>query len=307
MSDGIMNVLKPPGLTSHDVVSRIRRIYRQKKAGHAGTLDPDAAGVLPVFLGTATRLLEYAATGSKEYRAEGCFGIRTDTGDDSGRVAEERPVPPLTEAELEACLARFRGTILQTPPMYSALKVNGKKLYQYARQGIEIEREPRPVVIHKLELLDWDPPYFRLAIGCSKGTYIRTLLEDIAAALGTAAHMTFLLRTRVDGFLLTEARTLEEVEADPQAALLPPERAVQELPQLAATSWQAYRITSGVATTVRKLADGTYALCLDGVFLGVVRCGAEKVRPLKILHQAPRPPEETREEDEHEDYQGFNQ
>ena len=163
MSDGILNVLKPPGLTSHDVVSRVRRVYGQKKVGHAGTLDPDAAGVLPVFLGTATRLLEYAATGSKEYRAEGCFGTRTDTGDDSGRIIEERPVPPLTEADLEACLARFRGTILQTPPMYSALKVNGKKLYQYARQGIEIERKPRPVTIHKLELLDWDPPYFRLA------------------------------------------------------------------------------------------------------------------------------------------------
>ena len=141
MSDGILNVYKPAGMTSHDVVGKIRRIYGQKKVGHGGTLDPDAAGVLPVFLGTATRLLEYAVEGTKAYRAEGCLGSRTTTGDKSGVVVEKRPVPPLTRDDMEQVLARFRGPILQTPPMYSALKVNGRKLYQYARQGMEIERQ----------------------------------------------------------------------------------------------------------------------------------------------------------------------
>ena len=135
MTDGIVNVLKPPGMTSHDVVSRIRRIYGVKKAGHSGTLDPDAAGVLPVFIGNATRLLEYASTNTKHYRAEGILGIRTDTGDDSGNVLETKPVPDFSAARLEEILQQFRGKILQVPPMYSALKVNGKKLYEYARQG----------------------------------------------------------------------------------------------------------------------------------------------------------------------------
>ena len=196
MTDGIVNVLKPPGMTSHDVVSRIRRLYRIKKAGHSGTLDPDAAGVLPVFIGNATRLLEYAATATKHYRAEGMFGIRTDTGDDSGNILETKPVPAISATEFEKDLQQFRGKILQVPPMYSALKVNGKKLYEYAREGIIMERPARPVEIFCLDCVKLYPPYFSLDIGCSKGTYVRTLLEDIAASLGTCACMTFLLRTR---------------------------------------------------------------------------------------------------------------
>ena len=183
MTDGIVNVLKPPGMTSHDVVSRIRRIYGIKKAGHSGTLDPDAAGVLPVFIGNATRLLEYAATATKRYRAEGMFGIRTDTGDDSGNILETKPVPAISATEFENVLQQFRGKILQVPPMYSALKVNGKKLYEYAREGIIIERPARPVEIFRLDCVKLYPPYFSLDIECSKGTYVRTLLEDIAAAV----------------------------------------------------------------------------------------------------------------------------
>jgi tRNA pseudouridine55 synthase len=291
MSDGILNVYKPAGMTSHDVVGKIRRIYGQKKVGHGGTLDPDAAGVLPVFLGSATRLLEYAVEGTKAYRAEGCLGTRTDTGDRSGVVVEERPVPPLTREDMEKVLEQFRGSILQTPPMYSALKVNGRKLYEYARKGIEVERQPRAIEIHKLTLRDWQLPYFTVDVECSKGTYIRTLLEDIASALGTVGHMTSLLRTRVGDYTLDDAHTLEAIAAAPEAVLQPVERAVRNLPDFHATPMQAYRITSGVATTVRGLADGTYALFSDDGFLGIGICTDEVVRARKILHHAERPPE----------------
>jgi len=177
MTDGIINVFKPPGMTSHDVVSRIRHIYGTRKAGHSGTLDPDASGVLPVFIGNATRLLEYAVTDRKYYRAEGILGIRTDTGDTSGNVLEQKPVPDISAEAFDACLADFRGIIMQVPPMYSAIKVKGKKLYEYARQGVEVERTARPVEVFRLELVSFHSPRFTLDVDCSKGTYVRTLLR----------------------------------------------------------------------------------------------------------------------------------
>ena len=213
MTDGIVNVLKPPGMTSHDVVSRIRRIYGIKKAGHSGTLDPDAAGVLPVFIGNATRLLEYAATGTKHYRAEGMFGIRTDTGDDSGKVLETKPVPTVSASEFEEVLQQFRGKILQIPPMYSALKVNGKKLYEYAREGIMIERSARPIEIFRLECIKFFPPYFSLDIECSKGTYIRALARDIGEALGCSAYLTALERTRIGEYTIDKCLSIDDVPA----------------------------------------------------------------------------------------------
>ena len=210
MTDGIVNVLKPPGMTSHDVVSRIRRIYGIKKAGHSGTLDPDAAGVLPVFIGNATRLLEYAATGTKHYRAEGMFGIRTDTGDDSGSVLETKPVPVISASEFENVLQQFRGEVLQVPPMYSALKVNGKKLYEYAREGIVVERSARPVEIFRLDCIKLYPPYFSLDIVCSKGTYIRAFARDLGEALGSGAHLSGLIRSRSGDFAIKDALSLEQ-------------------------------------------------------------------------------------------------
>ena len=291
MTDGIVNVLKPPGMTSHDVVSRIRRIYRVKKAGHSGTLDPDAAGVLPVFVGNATRLLEYAATGTKHYRAEGIFGIRTDTGDDSGNILETKPVPDISAAEFERVLQQFRGKILQVPPMYSALKVNGKKLYEYAREGIVIERSARPVQISRLDCIKLYPPYFSLDIECSKGTYIRTLLEDISASMGTCACMTFLLRTRAGDFSIKDSHTLDEITDNPDKVLLPLETTVRKTGRLYVNDLQAFRITSGVRTTVKGTASGTYALYLADVFLGMVSVEDEIVKPEKILVQVKQPPE----------------
>lgn len=288
---GIINVLKPPGMTSHDVITKIRHIYHIKKAGHAGTLDPDAAGVLPVFLGNATRLLEYASAERKCYRAEALLGVRTDTGDDSGTPVEEKTAAHLTRAKLEQVLAQFRGQIMQVPPMYSALKVQGKKLYEYARQGQEIVREPRPIEIFRLQLVTYDPPYFTLDIECSKGTYIRTLLEDIAAAADTCACMTFLLRTGVGRYPLTEAFTLEEIAAAPEKVLLPPETAVAHIPLLAVNPLQAYRITGGVRTTIKGTAEGTYRLYCGSEFLGLVQAVEEIVQPLKILQQTAKPAE----------------
>ncbi|MDD7380000.1 MAG: tRNA pseudouridine(55) synthase TruB [Succiniclasticum sp.] len=288
---GIINVLKPPGMTSHDVITKIRHMYHIKKAGHAGTLDPDAAGVLPVFLGNATRLLEYASAERKCYRAEALLGVRTDTGDDSGTPVEEKTAAHLTRAKLEQVLAQFRGQIMQVPPMYSALKVQGKKLYEYARQGQEIVREPRPIEIFHLQLVVYDPPYFTLDIECSKGTYIRTLLEDIAAAADTCACMTFLLRTGAGRYPLAEAFTLEEIAAAPEKVLLPPETAVAHFPLLAVNPLQAYRITGGVRTTIKGTAEGTYRLYCGSEFLGLVQAVEEIVQPLKILQQTAKPAE----------------
>ena len=291
MTDGIVNVLKPPGMTSHDVVSRIRRIYGIRKAGHSGTLDPDAAGVLPVFIGNATRLLEYAATATKRYRAEGMFGIRTDTGDDSGNILETKPVPAISATEFENVLQQFRGKILQVPPMYSALKVNGKKLYEYAREGIVVERSARPVEIFRLDCIKLYPPYFSLDIVCSKGTYIRTLLEDIAAALGTCACMTFLLRTRAGDFSIKDSHTLDEIAENPDRVLLPLETAVRKTGRLYVNELQAFRITNGVRTTVKGTDSGTYSLYLADTFLGMVTVEDEVVKPEKILVQVSKPQE----------------
>ena len=235
MSDGIFNVLKPPGMTSHDVIAFLRRALNTKKVGHGGTLDPDAAGVLPVFTGTATRLLEFAVEGRKQYLVEVTLGKQTDTGDDSGTVVKEMPVPEFTEETLQKVLQSFLGKQKQLPPMYSAIKINGQKLYQLARKGVEVERELRDIEVYKLELLNFTATTLTLAVDCSKGTYIRVLGEDIATALGTCGTMSFLLRTQVGSYLLNESHTLQEIAADPAACVEAPVTAVDHLPKLVLT------------------------------------------------------------------------
>jgi tRNA pseudouridine55 synthase len=291
MTDGIINVFKPPGMTSHDVVSRIRHIYGTRKAGHSGTLDPDASGVLPVFIGNATRLLEYAVTDRKYYRAEGILGIRTDTGDTSGNVLEQKPVPDISAEAFDACLADFRGIIMQVPPMYSAIKVKGKKLYEYARQGVEVERTARPVEVFRLELVSFHSPRFTLDVDCSKGTYVRTLLEDIGAFLGTCAAMEKLIRNRAGKYYVEDAHTLEEIAENPDKVLLPMETAIAEMTQLHVNELQAFRITSGVQTTVKGTLPGQYSLWYQEQFLGVVTVEEEIVKPEKILFPVARPDE----------------
>ena len=292
--DGIFNVLKPPGMTSHDVIGFLRRALNTKKIGHGGTLDPDAAGVLPVFAGTATRLLSYAMEGRKQYIAEFTLGEQRDTGDDSGTLVKTMPVPDLSKAKLKEVLQSFLGKQIQLPPMYSAVKINGQKLYQLARKGVEVERKARPIEIYKLELLDAKLPTesisakysFTVAVECSKGTYIRVLGEDIATALGTCGTMSFLLRTQVGSYLLNEAHTLQEIAENPAGCCAEPITAVSHLPKLELTANQAARITNGVRTTVNGTVDGQYALLgPNSEFLGIGKCVDSKVQAEKIFEK----------------------
>lgn len=282
--DAIFNVLKPPKMTSHDVIGFLRRALNTKKIGHGGTLDPDAAGVLPVFAGSATRLLEFAVEGRKEYIAEFTLGAQTDTGDDSGEVVKTLPVPQFTQEQLLAVLARFIGPQLQLPPMYSAIKINGKKLYQLARQGVEVERTARPIEVYKLELLHYTETSFTVRVACSKGTYIRVLGEDLATALGTCGTMSFLLRTQVGAYTIDKAFTLQEIAANPDGCAAEPLTAVDALPKLRVNARQAARITNGVRTTLSGTADGRYVLLGPAdEFLGIVRCEQERLQAEKIL------------------------
>lgn len=271
-------------MTSHDVISFLRRALNTKKIGHGGTLDPDAAGVLPVFAGAATRLLTYAMEGRKQYIAEFTLGEQRDTGDDSGTVVKTMPVPELAVAQLQEVLQGFLGQQLQMPPMYSAVKINGQKLYQLARKGVEVERQARPIEIYKLELLDFTSTKFTVAVECSKGTYIRVLGEDIATALGTCGTMSFLLRTQVGSYLLNEAHTLQEIAANPQGCCAEPITAVEHLPKLVLTANQAARLTNGVRTTVNGTFDGQYVLLgPENEFLGIGKCVECKVQAEKIF------------------------
>ena len=212
MKNGVLNVYKEAGFTSHDVVAKLRGICGQKKIGHTGTLDPDAVGVLPVCLGNATKLCDLLAGETKEYEAVLLLGRTTDTQDLTGTVLEERPVTADDKDPREAVLA-YLGEYDQIPPMYSALKVNGKKLYELARAGKEVERRPRRVRIDSLEILKTELPEITFRVECSKGTYIRTLCDDIGRKLGCGGTMKSLKRTRVGRFEIAQARTLKELEA----------------------------------------------------------------------------------------------
>lgn len=212
MMDGIINVYKEQGYTSHDVVAKMRGILRMKKIGHTGTLDPAAEGVLPVCLGKGTKLCDMLTDKTKMYRAVLLLGQETDTQDTTGTVLAEYPVK-VTEEEVQAAAAGFVGAYMQIPPMYSALKVNGKKLYELARAGKEIEREARPVEILDLTIESIELPRVTMSVTCSKGTYIRTLCYDIGRKLGCGGCMEKLLRTRVDRFRLEESLKLSEIEA----------------------------------------------------------------------------------------------
>jgi tRNA pseudouridine55 synthase len=216
--EGIIPLYKPKGMTSHDCVFKLRKILKMKRIGHTGTLDPDVTGVLPICIGKATKVAEYITDAGKTYEGEVTLGFSTTTEDASGEVVETRKVDRvISKSEIIEMLHTFTGTIRQTPPMFSAVKVNGKKLYEYARQGIEIERPTRLVTIYSIELLDeilnnGETTSFRFRVACSKGTYIRTLAVMIGDALGFPAHMSELSRIRSATFSLSDCFTLEEIE-----------------------------------------------------------------------------------------------
>ncbi len=285
MISGLINFLKPPGMTSHDVVSFIRRTYDLKKVGHAGTLDPAAAGVLPVALGQATRLLEYMTATNKTYRVELTFGYQTDTGDEAGKIIAESTLVPAKQ-DIIACLAGFNGTIEQIPPMYSAIKVGGKKLYELARQGISMEIKPRKVTIESIELLLVRPNSILFDVTCSKGTYIRTLCLDISRALGTYGTMTFLLRTQVGDFQIHDALTAEEILKNPADGLLPLSYAVRSLPGLQADQEQTDHFLHGRSFVTPLIHRGIYTVFDEqGHLLGIGKAADSglMVIPVKVI------------------------
>ena len=215
---GFLNIDKPQGLTSHDVVARVRRLCRNSvgktKVGHAGTLDPMATGVLVICLGHATRLSEYAMQSTKKYRATIHLGIETDTYDAEGEIIAEKDASHINLGQVETAIQPFMGDIQQLPPMYSAIKKDGKKLYELAREGVEIEREARPVTIHSIEIVSWDNPIVALDVTCGAGTYIRSLAHDIGKQLNTGAHLSGLIRTKSGAFIMDNSLNLENLLED---------------------------------------------------------------------------------------------
>jgi tRNA pseudouridine55 synthase len=210
--DGILNIHKPAGITSFGVVARVKRITGEKHCGHAGTLDPQATGVLPVCLGQATRVIEYLFAETKAYQAEIELGISTDTYDATGAILRTADFSQINQSMVEAALAGFRGEIIQTPPMFSAVKHQGKPLHRLARAGLVVERHNRPAQIHSLEIVAWTPPLITLNIVCGKGTYIRSIANDLGEALGCGAVMKNLVRQRVGPFTIEDALTLTALE-----------------------------------------------------------------------------------------------
>lgn len=260
MINGIVNIYKEKGYTSHDVVAVLRKVVGQKKIGHTGTLDPDATGVLPVCLGRATKVCELLTDHDKTYEALLLLGKTTDTQDISGEVLEERDPGDLTEEEVRSCIESFIGEYDQVPPMYSALKVNGKKLYELAREGKTVERKSRKVQIHGIRILEMNLPHVRMEVDCSKGTYIRTLCHDIGEKLQVGGCMEGLERTKVGRFLKEDAVTLDEVrqkmEQGEGAELFTPlDQIFAELPAVTVTDAKAWMSYNGNDLPERVLLE----------------------------------------------------
>lgn len=266
--NGIVIVDKPAGWTSQDVTARLRRVFGTRRIGHGGTLDPMATGVLPVFVGRATRGVEFFEHAEKTYETELLLGIATDTEDVTGTVLARQPVSAAPE-QVDEALARFRGEILQVPPMYSALKVNGQKLCDLARKGRQVERQPRPITIHELTLLSREGDVLRLRVRCSKGTYIRTLCKDIGEALGCGGCMRSLRRVQAGEYTISEAvplQTLLDAQA-PETYLRGVDTMFRNFPRVTLTANQETRCRNGNAFSVR-LPEGTFrAYSQNGEFL----------------------------------------
>ena len=284
--NGIVIVDKPQGWTSQDVTARLRRVFGTRRIGHGGTLDPMATGVLPVFVGRATRGVEFFEHARKEYETLLRPGIVTDTQDITGTVLETREVS-LDDAGIEAALAEFRGEILQVPPMYSALKVNGQKLCDLARKGKTVDRQPRPITIHALEYLGMEDGCLRLRVDCSKGTYIRTLCQDIGQALGCGGCMEALRRTRAGEYTISQAVPLQELldSENPAQYLRPVDSMFANHPMVSLTANQERRCRNGNAFSV-TLPEGTYRVYSQtGEFLMLARVTGGTMETIKSFFE----------------------
>lgn len=284
---GFLNLNKPAGLTSHDCVAKVRRMLNLKRVGHGGTLDPAAVGVLPIAVGRATRLLPYLPT-DKAYEAVIRFGLTTSTDDLEGEVLTQAPVPHLSQDQVETVLPNFVGTIDQIPPRYSAIQVQGQRLYDLARKGEVVDVPMRTVEIYRIQVLDWQSgeyPELRVAIACGSGTYIRSIARDLGQQLGTGATLAHLTRTHSSGFDLIDSITLEQIlnttttQADPP--LITPDIALQHLPQMTLTEAEAHRWCQGQAVTLAAPPSHTHDITQirnpTGDFLGI---GSLSTRPL---------------------------
>lgn len=290
---GILPVEKGPGVTSFQVVAHLRRILRAPRIGHGGTLDPAATGLLPILIGEATKLTPYLVDLDKEYVATVRLGVTTESQDLSGAVIETRPVPALDAAAIEAALSPFLGVIRQVPPMFSALRKGGKRLYELARQGVEVEREPREVVVHSIRLESVALPDFVIRVRCGKGTYVRTLAADAGAALGCGAVLAGLVRTRVGPYALEAAVTWDEVREARSGErlwprLLPPDSALTALPPVRLDADGARAFVHGQAVATGDRVGGLLRVYgPDGGLLGVGQGLGERVKPERLLHADP--------------------
>lgn len=276
--NGVLLLDKPPGATSNQALQRVKHLFRARKAGHTGSLDPLATGLLPLCFGEATKISAFLLNADKHYRVHARLGARTDTADRDGKVLEERDTAGITDGDIAAALAGFRGEIQQVPPMYSARKHKGKRLYELARQGVEVERAPQAVTIHQLDLLRRDGDELELDVACTKGTYVRTLVEDIGEKLGCGAHVAELRRLGVAPYAGQPMHTMDELEArreesGPEALdelLLPVDTALIYLPEVALSGDTAFYLRQGQPVLVPNApTGGDVRLYQDGRFLGV--------------------------------------
>ena len=289
--DGIVNVMKPAGMTSHDVVAKLRRVYHTKKVGHTGTLDPDAIGVLPICVGQATRLVEYFTEKDKTYKVIMKFGNETTTQDSSGEVTITTELPTLSKAEFCAVTEQFIGEIQQVPPMYSAIKKDGQPLYKLAREGVEVEIEPRPVMIHGIKVLMYNKESAMLEVHCGKGTYIRTLCQDLARACGSSAHMTYLMRLSSGDFNISDAVPLARLEQSetPEQFLQGMNDCLHAMPAVTVTDKKMMeRIVNGLsqkAQGAESLAEGTVcrAVTQEGMLLAIGTIINQAFQPNKVF------------------------
>jgi tRNA pseudouridine55 synthase len=292
---GILPVEKGPGVTSFQVVAHLRRILRAPRIGHGGTLDPAATGLLPILVGEATKLTPYLVDLDKEYVATVRLGVTTESQDLSGAVIETRPVPALDAAAIEAALSPFLGVIRQVPPMFSALRRGGKRLYELARQGVEVEREPREVRIDGIRLESVNLPDFVIRIRCGKGTYVRTLAADLGVALGCGAVLAGLVRTRVGPYTLDEAASWDEVREARSgdrlwARVQPPDSALGALALVRLDAAAARAFVHGQSVPVETRAVGLLRVYGPEGLLGVGQGLGDRVKPERLLHADPPRP-----------------